>query len=136
MQITNQSVSDFLESIPQERRQDIEVIMNLFHKLTGKEAKMWGTIIGYGDLHYKYKTGREGDMPLLGLANRKQAITLYLSYTINNYPELEKLGKFTTGKSCLYIKKLSDIDLEVLEELTQKAIKETFSYDFVSDNEA
>ena len=84
---------------------------------------MWGSIIGFGKLHYTYKTGRQGDMPQFGIANRKQAITLYMSYHIEQYEALNRLGKYRTGKGCLYIKKLEDVDLNVLYELIVKAIK-------------
>ena len=136
MEISNQSVQDFVNQIEEPRKTDILKLMEIAQNLTQKEAKMWGTIIGYGNLHYKYKTGHEGDMPLFGLANRKQAITLYVSYTLEEYPQLKQLGKFSMGKSCLYIKKVSDINLDVLESLITDAIKDTLAISFVSDNES
>lgn len=136
MEISNQSVQDFVNQIEEPRKTDILKLMEIAQRLTQKEAKMWGTIIGYGNLHYKYKTGHEGDMPLFGLANRKQAITLYVSYTLEKYPQLKQLGKFSMGKSCLYIKKVSDINLDVLESLITDAIKDTLAISFVSDNES
>ena len=136
MEISNQSVQDFVNQIEEPRKTDILILMEIAQRLTQKEAKMWGIIIGYGNLHYKYKTGHEGDMPLFGLANRKQAITLYVSYTLEKYPQLKQLGKFSMGKSCLYIKKVSDINLDVLESLITDAIKDTLAISFVSDNES
>lgn len=136
MEITDQSIQSFMDGIEDKRKSDIERLVALGKKVTGKEPKMWGTIIGFGNLHYKYKTGREGDMPLFGLANRKQAITLYVSYTIEKFPQLQKLGTFKTGVGCLYIKKLSDIDFDVLESLIKEAIEDTLKISFVTDNEA
>ncbi len=135
MNITHDSIDEFVESIEEPRKKDILALMELGKKVTKKEPKLWGTIIGFGNLHYKYQTGVEGDMPLFGLANRKQAITLYVSYTLDKYPQLNDLGKFTMGKSCLYIKKLSDIKLDVLESLISDAIKDTLKISFVTDNE-
>ena len=135
MEITNQSIKQFVEEISEPRYSDIIKIIEIGKKLTGKEPKLWGTIIGFGDLHYKYKTGHEGNMPLFAFANRKQAITLYISDTLEKYPQLEKLGKFTIGKSCLYIKKLSDIKIDVLESLIEEAIQDTMKISFISDNE-
>lgn len=135
MEITHNMIDDFINQIAEPRKKDILTLIELCEKLTHKKPKLWGTIIGFGNLHYTYKTGREGNMPLLGLANRKQAITLYLSYTLDRYQELEHLGKFTIGKSCLYIKKLSDINLDVLETIMRKAIEETLLYDFIVDND-
>jgi hypothetical protein len=135
MEITNQSINDFIESIQEPRKKDILQLIELGKKVTQKEPRLWGTIIGFGNLHYKYQTGVEGDMPLFGLANRKQAITLYISYTLEKYPQLNDLGKFTIGKSCLYIKRLSDIKLDVLESLIRDAIKDTLNIPFVTNNE-
>jgi hypothetical protein len=133
--ITNQKIDEFIQAIPEPRHSDIVKLVELGKKLTQKEPKLWGTIIGFGSLHYKYKTGHEGDMPLFGLANRKQAITLYVSYSLDKYPELEKLGKFSKGVGCLYIKKLSDINMDVLESLITDAISDTMEISFVTDNE-
>ena len=135
MKITSNDVIGFIDSLDEARINDIKVLVNLFKKVTNKEPLMWGNIIGFGNLHYKYKTGHSGDMPLLALASRKQAITLYVSYSLDKYDSLKKLGKYKTGVSCLYIKKLSDIDLNVLEELLVKAISDTLSLDFITDND-
>ncbi len=135
MQITSLEVTSFINEIPEPRKSEILTLIDICQRLTQKAPKLWGTIIGFGSLHYKYKTGHEGDMPIIGLANRKQAITLYLSYDLAQYPELATLGKHSIGKACLYIKRLSDIDLSVLEVLIKKGIQESLSYDFITDNE-
>jgi hypothetical protein len=124
MEITNDYIDDFVNQITEPRKTDILKLVNIGKDITKKDPKMWGTIIGFGKLHYTYKTGRQGDMPEFGIANRKQAITLYMSYDINQFEELQSLGKYKTGQGCLYIKKLDDIDLEVLKKLIIKAIKE------------
>lgn len=136
MEITNPSIHDFVNLIEEPRKSDILTLIELGKKLTLKEPKLWGTIIGFGNLHYTYKTGHEGDMPLFGLANRKQAITLYISYTLDKYPQLKDLGQYKMGKSCLYIKKLSDINLDTLESLIKDAIKDTMEISFITDNES
>lgn len=135
MEITEQSIANHLKTIEEPRLSEILTIIDLMKKHTNKEPKMWGTIIGFGDLHYVYKTKREGNMPMIALANRKQAITIYLSYEFNEYEALKRLGKHTIGKSCLYIKKLSDINLDVLEEMIIKSIEDIKQYDFISDND-
>ncbi len=135
MKITSNDVLGYINSLDKERIDDINVLVNLFKRITNKEPLMWGNIIGFGNLHYKYKTGHSGDMPLLALASRKQAITLYVSYTLDKYDSLKKLGKHKTGVSCLYIKKLSDIDINVLEELLIQSISDTLSLDFITDND-
>lgn len=94
MEITNTNISEYINALEEPRKSDILYLLNLFQEITKKEAKLWGSIVGFGNIHYKYKTGREGNMPLIGLANRKVAITLYLSYSISEYPELEGLGKY------------------------------------------
>jgi hypothetical protein len=124
MEITNDYIDDFVNQITEPRKTDILKLVNVGKDITKKNPKIWGTIIGFGKLHYTYKTGRQGDMPEFGIANRKQAITLYMSYDINQFEELQSLGKYKSGQGCLYIKKLDDIDLKVLKKLIIKAIKE------------
>lgn len=135
MEITNQDVQTLINQIPEPRKKDIIKLSLMMKTITQKEPKLWGTIIGFGSLHYKYKTGTEGDMPILGLASRKHAITLYLSYDIEKYQELKSLGKYTHGKGCLYIKTLSDVDLSVLETLMKHAYDDVMKLSFVKDNE-
>jgi hypothetical protein len=124
---TGQAVTEFLDAIPDEqRRQDCYTLMEMMRKLTGYEPKMWGpSIIGFGKYHYKYASGHEGDSAITGFSPRKEAITIYLTYGFENYPDLmERLGKHKVGKGCLYIKRLSDVDPAVLEELIRKMVVE------------
>lgn len=122
--ITEASVSVFLNSVEdEEKRKASEKVLKLMEKISGEPPKMWGaSIIGFGTYHYKYESGREGDFLKIGFSPRKQNLTLYIMPGFERYDELmQKLGKYKTGKSCLYIKKLEDVDWSVLEELTQQA---------------
>jgi len=94
-------------------------------KATGKRAKMWGpSIVGYGTYHYKYASGREGDFMIAGFSPRKQSLTVYILAGFGRFESLmSKLGKYKTGKSCLYIKHLSDVDEKVLEKLIAGSVK-------------
>lgn len=136
MKPSNNTVETFLDTVEDKRLEDIKTLLALGEKITGKKPKMWGNIVGFGSLHYVYKTGRQGDMPAFGFANRKQALTLYVSYTLEDFKELKDLGKHSIGKSCLYIKKLADVDMDVLETIIRKGLKEIDDYDFITDNEA
>lgn len=123
---TNASVSQFLNSIEDpQRRKDAKTVAKMMRAVTGKPPKMWGpSIVGYGSYHYKYASGREGDWFLTGFSPRKQALTLYImSGFYEKNPLLDKLGKFKHGKACLYVKKLEDIDLKVLEKLIKGSVK-------------
>lgn len=116
---------EFINSVEnQQRRKDAFETLELMKNATGEEPKMWGPgIIGFGSYHYKYASGREGDWMLTGFSPRKQALTLYIMAGFDQYEDLMgKLGKFKTGKSCLYVKKLEDVDKEVLTELIQKSV--------------
>lgn len=116
------SVEAFLQSVtPAKRREDAGVLLELMKRVTGEDPVMWGpSIIGFGSYHYKYESGREGDWFVAGFSPRKQALTLYIMSGFPRHEELMKrLGTYTTGKSCLYIKKLEDVDVDVLEELVQ-----------------
>ena len=120
-----QSVTDFLQAVPDERkREDSFAIMELMKEVTGLEPKMWGdTMIGFGTYHYKYASGREGDWFVTGFSPRKQNLTLYIMSGFDEYDELmKKLGKYKTGKACLYINKLEDVDLSVMKDLIQKSV--------------
>ena len=122
---TEQSVEQFLQSVPDEgRRQDCFTILELMRQITGQEAKLWGSsIVGFGSYHYKYASGHEGDSFVTGFSPRKQNLTLYIMAGFDQYEALmQKLGKHTTGKSCLYIKRLADIDLPTLKELIQQSV--------------
>ncbi len=117
MTITDQSIRNYLNNLEPDRLIDINHLIKMMSEITGDKPVMWGSIIGFGNLHYTYKTGTEGDMPLLGLASRKQSITLYLGYDVGKYDLLNRLGKHKIGKGCLYINKLEDVDLDILKEL-------------------
>ncbi len=117
---TNASVTEFLNTIENEtRREDSFAILKKMKEITGKPAVMWGnSIVGFGSYHYKYDSGREGDILITGFSPRKQNLTLYILDGFDGYQELlSKLGPHKTGKSCLYIKKLSDIDMDILTKL-------------------
>ena len=122
---TNKSVSQFIKAIDDpERREDCETLAKLMKRVIGKEPKMWGeSIVGCGDYHYKYASGREGDWFPVGFSPRKQNLTLYLMGGFGQNPDLMKnLGKYTMGKGCLYVKRLADIDQEVLVKLLKESI--------------
>lgn len=122
---SDQSVEAYLNSIePQKKREDSLAILKLMQEITGEQPQMWGdSIVGFGSYHYKYASGREGDWFLTGFAPRKQNLTLYIMAGFDNYDELmDKLGKHTTGKSCLYIKKLEDINLDILRQLIAESV--------------
>ncbi len=113
-------IVDFLNTVENEKkRADSFVILDLMRDVTGVEPIMWGdSIIGFGTYHYKYTSGREADWFLTGFSPRKQSLTLYIMSGFSEYDQLlSKLGKHSTGKSCLYIKKLEDIDMDVLRDL-------------------
>lgn len=117
---TGASVTDFLAAVADPNRQaDAEALCTLMTDVTGEQPEMWGaSIIGFGCYHYRYATGREGDWPAVGFAPRKQALTIYLSEGFDAYRDLlARLGPHTTGKSCLHIKRLSDVDEDVLRRL-------------------
>jgi hypothetical protein len=126
---TGVPVEDFLATVPDERkRQDARTLIALMSRISGEPAEMWGpSIIGFGRCHYKYESGREGEMGLIGFSPRKEALTVYLVDGIAKYDELfPRLGPHKLGKACcLYVKRLSDVDMSVLEELIQA------SYDYV-----
>jgi hypothetical protein len=121
----DQSVDEFLQAIPDERRRkDCYAVLELMKKVTGEGPKMWGdAIVGFGAYHYRYASGREGDWPLTGFSPRKQNLTLYIMSGLEEYDDLlNKLGKYKTGKACLYINKLEDVDLSVLQEIVTKSV--------------
>jgi len=122
---TEQDPKEFLMTIADEKkRQDSFKILEFLQQVTGFEPRMWGSsIIGYGSYHYKYADGQEGDWPLTGFSPRKQNLTIYITSGFDQYEELlKRLGKHSTGKSCLYIKKLEDIDLDLLAELVKQSV--------------
>lgn len=122
---TKLSVTAFIDAIPDEtKRADAKALVKIMRGVTGEKPYMWGpSIIGFGSYHYTYESGREGDMPVVAFAPRKPASVLYgVAGSSEAKALLTKLGKHTTGKGCLYIKKLSDVDVTVLESLVSKAV--------------
>ncbi len=118
------SVTAFLNTIEDEKkRADSFALLKLFEEVTGEPATMWGpSIVGFGSYHYKGASGREGDWMLTGFSPRKQNLTLYIMAGFDRYDELmARLGKHSTGKSCLYIKRLEDVDQAVLRELISQS---------------
>jgi len=125
-QATGASVAAFINSIDdKQQRADARKVAAMMRKATGKRAKMWGpSIVGYGAYHYKYASGREGDFLMTGFSPRKQALTVYVIPGFTPFEALmNKLGKYKTGKSCLYIKRLSDVDEKILEQLINRSVK-------------
>lgn len=123
--INDGDVLAFLESVEDpKRREDSFKALDLMKKISGCEPKMWGgSIVGFDSYHYVYSSGREGDWPAVGFSPRKQALSLYIMSGFSKYQDLmDKLGKFKTGKSCLYVKKWEDIDENVLSELISNSI--------------
>src|ERR1700681_4281105 len=122
---TKLSVTAFIDALTdQTKRADAKALVKLMQGATGEKPKMWGpSIIGFGSHHYTYDSGREGDMPLAGFASRKAATVLYgVTGSSDAEALLAKLGKHTTGKGCLYIKKLADVDQKVLEAMVVKSV--------------
>ncbi len=124
---TGASVTAFIAAIDDpQKRKDVKKIGAMMRRATGSRAKLWGpSIVGYGSYHYDYPSGQSGDWMLTGYSPRKQALTLYVMCGFEPFkPLMNKLGKYKTGKSCLYIKRLSDVDEAVLEELITKSVAE------------
>ncbi len=124
--VTKASVTEFINAIDdKEKRADARKVAAMMRKATGKRAQMWGpSIVGYGTYHYKYASGREGDFMITGFSPRKQALTVYILAGFKRYDSLmARLGKYKTGKSCLYIKRLSDVDEEVLQQLIDGSVE-------------
>ena len=124
---TDANVVKFLSSVENDqRRQDSLEVLDMMKEITGEKAVMWGpSIVGFGQYHYRYERGREGAMLITGFSPRKTSLTVYIMPGFDRYDQLmSKLGKHKTGKSCLYIKKLNDIDRDVLRQL----IRESYDY--------
>lgn len=122
---TKVPVAAFLKTVgDEEKRRDAAALVKLMGRITGEKGVMWGpSIVGFGKVHYKYASGREGDMGLTGFSPRKGALTIYIVPGFTAYKRiLARLGKFRTGKSCLYVKRLSDIDMGTLEELIAASV--------------
>jgi len=123
---TDVPVEDFLAAVPDAtRREDARVVLALMRKATGVEPRMWGpSIVGFGRYRYRYDSGREGEWPVIGFSPRKAELVLYVMPGFDRYEELlGRLGKHRTGKSCLYVRKLADVDQSVLRELIDSSVK-------------
>lgn len=124
--VNEQSVTKFLNSIAdKQRRQECLTVLEMMKKATKTEPKMWGSsIVGFGKYHYVYASGREGDWFLTGFSPRKQSLTLYIMGGLSAHEALlQKLGKHKTGKGCLYVNKLEDLDLPTLRKLIVEGVK-------------
>jgi hypothetical protein len=121
---TKLSVPAFIKSVPDaKKREDAATLVAMMQAATKLEPVMWGAaIIGFGTRHYKYESGREGDMPIIAFSPRKQNLTLYLPGFDHVETELKALGPHSTGKGCLYIKRLSDIDVSTLKKIVAKSV--------------
>ncbi len=120
------SVDDFLNRVEDDKKREASFkVKELLEEVTGEEARMWGdSIVGFGRYTYRYVSGREGEWMLTGFSPRKQNLTLYIMSGFEEYDDLmDNLGKHSTGKSCLYINKLEDIDMDVLRELVDKSVQ-------------
>ncbi len=121
----DEDVKAFLDQVEKDdRREDCMQILHMMQEITGEEPRMWGpSIVGFGSYHYKYASGREGDWFLTGFSPRKQNLTLYIMPGFDRYAEqMSELGKFKTGKSCLYLKKLEDVDMDTLRKLIANSV--------------
>jgi len=128
---TGESVESFLNKISdEERREDCFQVAKIMEEITGEKPKMWGpSIVGFGSYHYKYDSGREGDWLVTGFSPRKKDLTLYIMMGFEKHIELmEKLGRHSVGKSCLYIKRLSDVHVPTLRKLIKNSVKDHKAY--------
>ncbi|WP_010203147.1 DUF1801 domain-containing protein [Salinibacterium sp. PAMC 21357] len=136
---TASSVSDFISAVESERRrEEAETLLTIFERASGQSAAMWGpSIIGFGSSHYRYATGREGDTASIGFSTRKAKISLYTARNFREFPELlERLGTHELAVGCLYVKKLADVDLTVLEELLTRSYEVArFDYDALAESD-
>ena len=126
--VTRSSVKSFIDGIADEaRRREARSLLALLKRATGETPRLWGeSIVGFGSYHYKYATGREGDWFVTGFAPRKGSLTVYVLPGLHLHTaNMRTLGKFTTGKSCIYIKRLTDVDLPTLERMAKQACADT-----------
>lgn len=122
---TAASVEEFLDGLPDDSvRSDCRALVSMMRDATGAPARMWGpSIVGFGEYHYKYESGREGDFFLVGFSPRARQLSLYITAGFDRYDEImQRLGKYKTGKSCLYVKRLADIDAAALRELIEESV--------------
>jgi len=124
---TGASVSAFIDTVSDPaKRGDCEALVDLLRSVTREEPCMWGpSIVGFGSYTYTYGSGRTGEWPLTGFSPRKQNLTVYVMEGFGDRALMEKLGKYTTGQSCLYVKRLADIDVKVLKKLVAGSVKRT-----------
>ena len=125
-QKTDASVQEFLDAVEHPtRREDSFAVLEMMREITGHEPAMWGpSIVGFDTYHYRYASGQEGEWPVVGFSPRKRSLTLYIMSGFDQYKTLlSKLGKYKTGKSCLYINKLADVDQETLRELVRQSVE-------------
>src|SRR3712207_1478244 len=117
------NVEDFIEGVtPQRRQRDARTLLDMMRRVTGEDARVWGSIVAFGEYHYKYASGREGDAPAAAFAPRKTSTTVYLMDGVDTYSaELETLGPHKTGVGCLYINDLEKVDLAVLEDIVSRS---------------
>ncbi|PLT28857.1 DUF1801 domain-containing protein [Peribacillus deserti] len=123
---TENNVIEFIEAVESpKKREDAYKLLDIFTETTGYTAKMWGpSIIGFGSYHYKYESGHEGDAPLVGFSPRKAKISLYFAPGDQEREQLlQKLGKHTTGKACVYINKLADVDIDIIKALIVQSVE-------------
>ena len=121
--VTTVSPASFIKQVDERRRKDCQELVTLMSDVTGHPPKMWGTsIVGFGQAHYKYASGREGDTMLTGFSPRKQNLVLYLGPGIENTDLMARLGKHKAGKGCLYLNKLDDVDRAVLRTLIAESV--------------
>ena len=124
---TDASVEAFIDAVDHpRRREDARTLLDLIQRVTGEQPVMWGpSIVGYGSYHYRYASGQEADWPIIGFSPRKQNLSIYIMTGFEEADELlTRLGKHKTGKSCLYVNKLADVDLDVLEKLVRTSVAE------------
>jgi hypothetical protein len=129
---TDQEVAAFLEALPDEqRRRDCRALVDLLRDVTGAEPRMWGeSIVGFGERHYTYASGREGDTFVAGFSPRRQNLTVYLSYGYEQHTELlRRIGRHSGGKACLYLKRLEGVDMDALRELVVRSIAQQANTD-------
>lgn len=129
--VTNQNVDEFLESVSEKRREEAHAIIKMMQHVSGQPPKMWGpSMIGFGKYHYVSKSKCEADWFKIGFSPRKAKISLYVSCDADEFAdELTELGKHTRGKGCIYVKKLQDIDMNVLENIARIAYKNAKDFD-------
>lgn len=130
MKITEHSIYDYIQTSPSRQKKDLEILLNLMKEITPVRPKMWGSIIGYGQVSYQYASGHRGEMPVFSFASRQKAITLYLNCDLSKY-DLSHIGQTTQGVGCLYIKSLYDIDLNRLKDLIKMVINDVQSMPYI-----